>query len=90
MMPVTRQFKSGNSFAVRLPKAVAFEPEDAELEILRKGDVVTIRKLQPEPHVLSSLPEIFGAFSDGFMRDGRGDIEQDEREKPDENFQAPV
>lgn len=87
-MPVTRQFKSGNSYAVRLPKGVAFDPEDAELEIVRDGDVVTIRKHKAEPHLLSRLPEIFGAFSAGFMRDGRGEIEQEEREKPPETGKA--
>lgn len=38
----TKTFRSGNSQAVRLPKAVAFA-EDTELEVTREGDVVTLR-----------------------------------------------
>lgn len=37
-----KTFKSGNSVAVRLPKAIAFAP-DTPILIERKGDVVTIR-----------------------------------------------
>ena len=39
----TRTFRSGNSEAVRLPKEMAFG-EGVEVEIVRSGDVVTIRK----------------------------------------------
>jgi antitoxin VapB len=38
----TRSFKSGNSVAVRLPKGFGI-PEGVELELDKKGDVVTIR-----------------------------------------------
>jgi antitoxin VapB len=38
----TKPFKSGNSQAVRLPKAFAY-PEGTELEMVREGDVVTLR-----------------------------------------------
>ncbi len=38
----TKTFKSGNSQAVRLPKALAF-PEGTELEMEREGDVITLR-----------------------------------------------
>lgn len=38
----TKTFKSGNSQAVRLPKALAF-PEGTELEMTRVGEVVTLR-----------------------------------------------
>ena len=37
----TRTFRSGNSEAVRLPKAVAFG-RDVELTVIRSGDVLTI------------------------------------------------
>jgi antitoxin VapB len=37
----TRPFRSGNSQAIRLPRDVAFAP-DAELVIVRSGDVMTI------------------------------------------------
>ena len=38
---VSRTFRSGNSDAVRLPKEISFGP-GVEVEIERKGDVVTI------------------------------------------------
>jgi antitoxin VapB len=38
----TRTFKSGNSVAVRLPKGFAI-PADAEVELAKSGDTVTIR-----------------------------------------------
>ena len=38
----TKTFKSGNSQAVRLPKALAF-PDGTELEMARDGDIVTLR-----------------------------------------------
>ncbi len=39
----TRVFKSGNSQAVRIPAEIAFPDMNAELEITRMGDVITIR-----------------------------------------------
>jgi len=41
----TKTFKSGNSLAVRLPKDIAF-PLGTEVEIIREGDVVTLRPLR--------------------------------------------
>jgi antitoxin VapB len=38
----TKTFMSGNSEAVRLPKGIGFGP-NVELEIMRNGDVVTLR-----------------------------------------------
>lgn len=38
----TKVFKSGNSQAVRIPAEIAFADMNAELEITRTGDVVTI------------------------------------------------
>jgi antitoxin VapB len=46
-MPVTsRTFRSGNSDAVRLPKEISFGP-GVDVEIERKGDVVTMRPKRP-------------------------------------------
>ncbi len=42
----SRTFRSGNSEAVRLPKAVAFG-RDVELTIIRSGDVLTIFPARP-------------------------------------------
>lgn len=41
----TKTFKSGNSVAVRLPKGFAI-PADAEVELKKSGDIVTIRTLR--------------------------------------------
>ncbi len=54
----TKTFKSGNSQAVRLPKALAF-PEGTELEIVRSGDVVTLRPAKlPFHEMLKRLREL--------------------------------
>jgi antitoxin VapB len=56
----TRTFKSGNSQAVRLPKAVAFPP-GTELSVVRVGDVVTLRPVEDKIArmwaLLDSLPK---------------------------------
>jgi antitoxin VapB len=57
----SRTFRSGNSEAVRLPKEVAFGA-DLEVEIIRSGDVLTIRprpKMTPRELVeaLRKLPK---------------------------------
>lgn len=39
----TKTFRSGNSEAVRLPKEIGFG-EGVEVEIVREGDIVTIRR----------------------------------------------
>ncbi len=41
-MATTRQFKSGNSQAVRIPAEMAFAETETELTITRLGDVITI------------------------------------------------
>lgn len=41
-VPRTRVFKSGNSQAVRIPAELAYPDIDADLEITRLGDVITI------------------------------------------------
>ncbi len=47
-MPVatTKPFRSGNSQAVRLPKEMAY-PDDAELTIVKSGEVITIMPRRP-------------------------------------------
>ncbi|OGA15651.1 MAG: virulence factor [Betaproteobacteria bacterium RIFCSPLOWO2_02_FULL_66_14] len=56
-------FKSGNSQAVRLPKDFQFDVD--EVEILRRGDEVVLRRvagnLAPAFRLLASLPEDFMA-----------------------------
>ena len=76
-MLTTRAFKNGNSQAVRIPAVLAYERTDVELEIERLGDEIRIR---PVRRSLSGVLGKFAAFSAGFMADGRGDQEQDERD----------
>ena len=73
----TRTFKSGNSVALRLPKALG----------LKEGDEVTLvshadgsLSFWRESDAAKVLDGLYGAFSPGFMAGGRGDIEQDERD----------
>ena len=46
MAATSRTFRSGNSDAVRLPKEISFGP-GVEVEIERKGDVVTLTPKRP-------------------------------------------
>lgn len=41
----TRVFRSGNSQAVRLPKAIGY-PDGTELELVRTGDVVILQPVR--------------------------------------------
>lgn len=62
-MKTAAVFKSGNSQAVRLPKDFQFDVD--EVEILRRGDEVVLRRvpanLAPAFRLLASLPEDFMA-----------------------------
>jgi antitoxin VapB len=42
----TRAFKSGNSQAVRIPAEIAFSDMNVDLEIMRVGDIITIRPFE--------------------------------------------
>lgn len=73
---ITRTFKSGNSVAIRIPKSWGFAPgEEVEIAAKRDGQF-TIRRRRAN----QSLRDLFGAFSDRFMADGRGDIDQEPRD----------
>lgn len=41
-MARTRAFKSGNSYAIRIPAEMAYDDMNMELEVIRSGDVITI------------------------------------------------
>ncbi len=73
----TRVFQSGNSQAVRIPKELQFEQLDIEYDIEREGDRLIIR---PVPPLLINAVELFAAFSDDFMAEGRPDQETQARE----------
>jgi antitoxin VapB len=70
-----RVFKSGNSQAVRLPKEFRFDVK--EVEILRRGEEVVLRK--QERNMARALA-ILRAFPNDFMVDGRQDLPPQKRE----------
>lgn len=65
-MTTTRVFKSGNSQAVRLPREFQFDVD--EVEILRRGDEIILRK---KPATLAAAFELLASLPDDFMADGR-------------------
>lgn len=84
---LTRVFKSGNSVAVRLPKDLGLVAGE-DIQIVPHGDGgFTFWRKQDAKRVFMALA---GSMSPGFMKDGRGDIEQGPRawDAPDENREA--
>lgn len=65
-MDTAKIFKSGNSQAVRLPKAYQFDVP--EVQIIRRGDEVVLKR---KPQNLGRAFELLTAMSDDFMEDGR-------------------
>ena len=74
-MKKARVFQSGNSQAVRLPKEFRFDVK--ELEILRRGEEVILRK--PKRNLRQALA-ILQSLADDFMAEGRQDTPPQERE----------
>ena len=67
-------FKSGNSLALRLPKSFGFtDGEDVRIVAHADGSCSFWR----ESDAAAVLDSLYGAFSPGFMAEGRGDIEQE-------------
>jgi antitoxin VapB len=72
-----RSFKSGNSVAIRLPKAMGLT-EGEDIRIVKHDDgSFTFWRVSDDAAMLDSL---YGSMSPGFMAGGRGDIEQEERD----------
>ena len=72
----TRAFKSGNSVALRLPKAMGFREGD-DLQIVGHADGrFSLWRVTDDAAVLDRL---YGSMSAGFLANGRGETEQDER-----------
>lgn len=69
-------FKSGNSLALRLPKGSGFA-DGEDVRIVAHGDGAF--SMFRESGALAVLMGLYGGMSPGFMAEGRGDIEQDER-----------
>jgi len=70
----TRQFRAGNSQAVRIPSEMAFPPK-TELRIQRQGDRIII---EPKEQTLEALPLILAEW--GKHHTGkRPEFEEEER-----------
>lgn len=72
----SKTFKSGNSVAMRLPKALGFEEGDEVRLVPHADGTFSFWRVADDAAILASL---YGSMSPGFMADGRGDIEQEER-----------
>ncbi len=70
-------FKSGNSVALRLPKGWGFAEGDEVVVVPHQDGTYSFWKQDDALEVLLSL---YGSMSPGFMADGRGDTEQDDRD----------
>ena len=66
---LTRVFKSGNSFAVRIPKELAIADAAQDIEIERVGNTLVLRPISPK--TLTGIGDVFAMFSDDFMAQGR-------------------
>ncbi|MDE3174840.1 MAG: antitoxin [Pseudomonadota bacterium] len=81
MPHLARVFKSGNSQAVRLPKAFRFDVD--QVEVTQEGDALILRPHVENRDPWASLKEAMArGFSDDFMAGGR---EQPEM-PPDRDF----
>ncbi len=72
MQITTRQFKNGNSLAVRIPAGMAFAPDNVELLIERVGEELRIR---PKGQKLEGLGELFAALGNAkepWVREDQG------------------
>lgn len=80
MSATARIFQSGNSQALRLPKAFRFHA--SEVEIFRRGDEVVLRERRR--NVGESLAEAFAdvpPMPTDFLREGRRDPPAQRRER---------
>ncbi len=70
-------FKSGNSLALRLPKSLGVEEGDDIVIAPHADGSFSFWKESDNLNILMSL---YGSMSPGFMKDERGDIEQEDRD----------
>ena len=73
----TRLFRNGNSQAVRIPKALAFDSVDIEVEIERRGDELIVR---PASRPLTGLGAALRKLAPHFRGFVREQPIQDERD----------
>ena len=72
----TKTFKSGNSVALRLPKGAGFVEGDDVVILPHQSGRISVWK---ESEALKVLMSLYGSMSPGFMKNGRGDIEHEDR-----------
>jgi antitoxin VapB len=72
----TKTFKSGNSVALRLPKDTGLKEGDEMIIVPHKDGRFSMWREEDSHEMLMSL---YGSMSPGFMKHGRGDIEQEDR-----------
>lgn len=69
-------FKSGNSLALRLPKTMGLAEGEDMVVVPHRDGRFSMWKASENLDVLMSL---YGSMSPGFMKHGRGDIDQEDR-----------
>lgn len=74
-MAYARVFQSGNSQAVRLPKAFRLNAD--RVEIFRRGDEIVLRE---QPVNAAAIFDLLAELPDDFMADGRDDTPPQSRE----------
>ena len=74
-MTTAKVFKNGNSQAVRLPREFRFDVD--EVEILRRGDEIILRKKAAS---LKAAFELLAGMPEDFFAEGRTDPPPEERE----------
>lgn len=74
-MAYARVFQSGNSQAVRLPKAFRLNAD--RVEIFRRGDEIVLRE---QPANAAAIFDVLAELPDDFMTDGRDDTAPQSRE----------
>lgn len=74
-MAYARVFKSGNSQAVRLPKAFRLNAD--RVEIFRRGDEIVLRE---QPVNAAAIFDLLAELPADFMADGRDDTQPQSRE----------
>jgi antitoxin VapB len=70
----TKAFNSGNSLAVRIPKAFDFIAAGDSVDIRQVGDTLVLRPIRTE--TLSDVPALFAQFPKSFMSEGRAEQSQ--------------
>lgn len=76
-MQITKAFRNGNSQAIPIPSALAYDRTDIELEIERIGEELRIRPVRRQ---LTGVLKKFSRFGPDFIAEERGDQAQNERD----------